>query len=128
MELFAKQLIKGEREVFENQKWTVVPKEDYSKLPKLEAQVWIAIYNLFMEPECRKKYELNEYRKSNLLRLRKYLNEIILDQIPVLSHLARSLDELTILQVNTSLGSNPFIVQQVIHSLLNQHKTHLLDA
>jgi len=59
----------GEREIFDNQRWNYVPKEDYSKLPKLEAQVWIAIYNLFMDEECRKKYELNEYRKNNLLRV-----------------------------------------------------------
>lgn len=32
-----------------------------------------------MDPECRRKYELNEYKKSNLLRLRKYMNELLLD-------------------------------------------------
>lgn len=60
---------KGEREIFDQQKWNYVPKDEYSKLPKLEAQVWIAIYNLFMNTESREKYELNEYRKSNLLRV-----------------------------------------------------------
>ena len=50
----------GEREVFENSKWTVVPKGEYGRLPKTEGQVWIAIYNLFMDPECRKKYEIND--------------------------------------------------------------------
>lgn len=47
---------KGEREVFENNRWAVVPKAEYGKLPKAEAQVWIALFNLFMDPECRKKY------------------------------------------------------------------------
>jgi zinc finger MYND domain-containing protein 10 len=60
-----------EREIFENNKWTIVPKSEYSTLPKIEGNVWITIYNLFMDPECRKKYELNEYRKNNLLRVRK---------------------------------------------------------
>ncbi len=55
--------------MFDNQKWNYVPKEEYGRLPKLEAQVWIAIYNIFMEPECRNKYELNDFRKSNLLRV-----------------------------------------------------------
>lgn len=59
----------NEREVYENSKWTVVPKNEYSKIPKLEGNLWVAIYNLFMEPECRKKYELNDFRKSNLLRV-----------------------------------------------------------
>lgn len=59
-----------EREVYENSKWNVVPKNEYSKIPKLEANLWVAIYNLFMDPECRKKYELNDFRKSNLLRVK----------------------------------------------------------
>lgn len=59
----------GEREKYENGKWMIVDKGEYSKIVKLEANVWIAIYNLFMEPECRKKYELSDFRKSNLLRV-----------------------------------------------------------
>lgn len=60
---------KGEREVFEDGKWSLVPKSDYGKLPKTEAQVWIAIFNLFMSPECNKKYEINDERKNTLLRV-----------------------------------------------------------
>ena len=70
---------KGDREVFENSKWVLLDKSDYSKLSKVEAQVWITIYNLFMDNECRKKYEINDFRKNNLLRLRKYMNELLLD-------------------------------------------------
>jgi len=62
-------LLLGEREVFDNQKWNFVPKEEYYKLPKLEANAWIIVYNLFMDAECRKKYEINEHRKNNLLRV-----------------------------------------------------------
>jgi hypothetical protein len=43
--------------------------DEYYKLPRLEANAWITVYNLFMDPECRKNYEINEYRKSNLLRV-----------------------------------------------------------
>ena len=32
-----------------------------------------------MEPECRKKYELSEFKKANLLKVRKYMNELLLD-------------------------------------------------
>ena len=87
----------GDREKYENGKWVIVDKGEYSKVVRLEGNVWIAIYNLFMEPECRKKYELSEFRKSNLLRLRKYMNEILLDQIPNLSHMLRALEELSIM-------------------------------
>lgn len=50
-----------------------------------------------MDPECRKKYELTDYRKNNLLRLRKYMNEILLDQLPNLSFMLRTLEELSIM-------------------------------
>lgn len=75
---FMKKII-DEREVYENSKWNLVPKNEYSKIPKLEANIWVSIYNLFMDPECRKKYELNDFRKSNLLRVHflnynKYIN------------------------------------------------------
>lgn len=60
---------KGDREVYENSKWNLIPKNEYSKIPKLEGNLWVAIYNLFMDPECRKNYELNDFRKSNLLRV-----------------------------------------------------------
>jgi len=104
---------KGEREIYENQKWNVVAKDEYGRLPKLEAQVWITIYNLHMDPECRKKYEINDFRKSNLLRLRKYMNEVLVDQIPVLTDLLRSLEELAIMNVNPYITNNTFIVQQM---------------
>jgi len=58
------------REVYEGQKWTIVEPGEYARLPRLEAQVWITIYNLFMNPQCRGKYELSDFRKSNLLRVR----------------------------------------------------------
>jgi hypothetical protein len=67
---------KGERERFENNKWSVLDKSEYGRLPKVEGQIWIALYNLFMNPECRKKYELTEERKSVLLRVILYANTV----------------------------------------------------
>lgn len=75
--------------------------------------MWIAIYNLFMEPECRKLYELSEFRKSNLLRLRKFMNELLLDQIPILTPMLRALEELSIMNVQPQALKVPFIVQLV---------------
>lgn len=66
-----------------------------------------------MDPECRKKYELNDFRKNNLLRLRKYMNEILLDQLPNLSFLLRTLEELSIMNTAAQAFSNPFVVQQM---------------
>ena len=48
-----------------------------------------------------------------LTQLRKYLNEVLLDQIPALSYMLRSLEELSLMQVPTHLTVSPFVVQQV---------------
>ena len=37
-----------------------------------------------------------------------------MDQIPVLTDLLRALEELAIMNVGSSLSTNPFVVQQVI--------------
>jgi zinc finger MYND domain-containing protein 10 len=75
--------------------------------------VWIAIYNVFMEPEIRNKYQFNEYRKSNLLRLKKFMNELLLDQIPTLTGMLRSLEELSIVNVAAADKYSSFVVQQM---------------
>ena len=50
-----------------------------------------------MEPECRKKYHMHSARKGTLVRVRKYLNEILVDQLPPLSDIQRYLDELAVM-------------------------------
>lgn len=39
--------IKGETEKFEDQKWSVVPVAETNKVSKIEAQIWLTIYNMF---------------------------------------------------------------------------------
>ncbi|EGD72471.1 hypothetical protein PTSG_11593 [Salpingoeca rosetta] len=82
----------------ENQKWEPIAPSERLQLSKYEAQVWLALYNLLMEPECRRKYQFNTYNKNQILRLRAFLNDVILDQIPPLTELRRSLEELSIMQ------------------------------
>lgn len=41
------------------------------------------------------------------------MNEVLLDQIPPLAHMLRSLEELSIMNVPTHLSTNPFVVEQV---------------
>jgi hypothetical protein len=57
----------------------VIQPHERGKLTKVEAQLWLTIYNLFMTGASARKYELTTFRKANLLRLRKYMNEILLD-------------------------------------------------
>ena len=39
--------VKGETEKFEDQKWQVVPIAESNKVSKIEAQIWLTIYNMF---------------------------------------------------------------------------------
>ena len=75
-------------------------------------QVWLAINNLAVDPAFREKYEFNDFRKDSLNSLRRYMNELLFDQLPVLKDLQRTIDELT-------LGSGGAASQQS-HLLLEQ--------
>lgn len=57
-------------------------------------QVWLALNNLLVEPKCRAKYEMDDYRKDALYRLKRHMNEVLFDQLPVLKDLDRVLDEI----------------------------------
>ena len=48
-----------------------------------------------------------------LLRLRKYMNEVLLDQIPMLSIMLRALEELSLMNVPSQPINNPFVVQLI---------------
>ena len=80
-------------------------------MPKIEAQIWLTIYNMFLSQDSNRKYEVTTFRKANLLRLRKYLNEVVLDQLPMLTNLLRSLEELSMVQESSVVQKNSFIVQ-----------------
>lgn len=39
---------KGEVEKFEDQRWVAIPPSEINRVSKIEAQIWIAIYNMFL--------------------------------------------------------------------------------
>jgi hypothetical protein len=82
---------------FVDRKWVDVPSGDLLKLTPLEGQPWLTLYNLLLEPECRRRYEMHSHRKGTLLRARRYLNEILLDQLPPLAEVQRCMDELAVM-------------------------------
>ncbi len=57
-----------------------------------------------MNEHCLQSYHLDTWRKSTMLRARKYLNNVLLDQLPVLVDVQRYLDEIAILDVSTAVG------------------------
>ncbi|KAL8439294.1 hypothetical protein Efla_003931 [Eimeria flavescens] len=81
----------GQVEIYEDQQWRPAQERDV-RITKIAAQVWLTIYTLVMDADCRQRYELTNYRKENLLKLRRYLNEVMYDQIPPLKELHRYLE------------------------------------
>jgi len=111
-----KNKINGRIEKFEDHKWEPVEADDEGRLPKLHTQVWLAIYNIVMDQECRSRYELTNIRRENLLRLRRYINEVVVDQLPPLTNLHRTLEELSIsgqFTGATAAFGSPFVVELV---------------
>ena len=97
-------------EIYENNNWTTMLEH---KFPKLEAQIMITIYNLVMNQDNNKKYEITEFRQNQLLRLRKYFSENLYDQIPQMMNLYRSLENMSLMTYSNTLTVNPFIVEMV---------------
>lgn len=98
-----------------DQKWTEIPPIDLLKITKLEGQPWLGLYHLVAKKEFRERYNLNSFRKAQLLRVRKYLNEVLLDQLPILADIQRYMDELALMEVPDigSTGNSVFMLQQV---------------
>jgi zinc finger MYND domain-containing protein 10 len=98
-----------------DQKWTAVAPIDLLKVTKLEGQPWLGLYHLLAKETFRKQYHLNSYRKNQVLRVRKYVNEVLLDQLPFLADIQRYMDELTVTDVPEpmSVGNSAFLFQQV---------------
>nr|KAF6476977.1 zinc finger MYND-type containing 10 [Rousettus aegyptiacus] len=77
----------GKLQQFEGGCWQTVAPSEQQKLSKLDGQVWIALYNLLLSPEARARYCLTSFAKGQLLKLRAFLTDTLLDQLPILADL-----------------------------------------
>ncbi|KAM4652384.1 zinc finger MYND domain-containing protein 10 [Discoglossus pictus] len=87
---------KGQLQKYESGRWFPVPAEDQMKMTKLDGQVWISLYNLLLRPECQQKYNINNFAKGQLLKIRSFLTEVLVDQLPNLVDLQRFLSHLSV--------------------------------
>lgn len=112
---WTRRLSNGKWQKLVDHKWTEVKPIDLLKVTKLEGQPWLAVYYLLAKDVFRERYYLNSFRKNQLLRVRKYINELMLDQLPFLADIQRYMDELSVTEVPepTSLGNSVFLFQQV---------------
>ncbi|XP_042360814.1 zinc finger MYND domain-containing protein 10 isoform X2 [Plectropomus leopardus] len=86
----------GEVEKYINNRWQKIPVEDHLKMTKLDGQVWISLYNLLLKEDCQRKYEFNNFNKNQILKLRGFLTEVLVDQLPNLVELQRYLAHLAV--------------------------------
>ncbi|XP_034534600.1 zinc finger MYND domain-containing protein 10 [Notolabrus celidotus] len=86
----------GVVEKYINGKWQKIPPEDLLKMTKLDGQVWISLYNLLLKEDCQRKYDFNSFNKNQLLKLRGFLTEVLIDQLPNLVELQRYLAHLAV--------------------------------
>mmetsp|Transcript_118553 Transcript_118553/g.336094 ORF Transcript_118553/g.336094 Transcript_118553/m.336094 type:complete len:522 (-) Transcript_118553:762-2327(-) len=118
-----KNRISGRIEKFDEHRWERVEADDEGRLPKLHTQVWLAVYNLVMDAECRARYELTSFRRENLLRLRRYINEVVVDQLPPLTNLHRTLEELSISGQFTAAPNAPTATPFVVEIVAEMRET-----
>jgi len=115
--------------------WEAIPTSDLLQITQCEAQPWLTLYFItcpvVTPADCHtsscERYALTSYRKDQLLRLRRYLNDMLLDQLPVLADLCRFMDELSLMDVTSAvLTPNVFLLQPVDtlreNLLLDQHR------
>jgi hypothetical protein len=101
--------VKGAMQKYTEGRWVKIDRSEIARLSKTEAQVWLAINNLLCDEQCRTKYRWDEFKKANVSKLSKYMNEVLLDQLPVLQDLRRTLDQLTIMAPPDATSSSLLI-------------------
>ncbi|XP_040850460.1 zinc finger MYND domain-containing protein 10 [Ochotona curzoniae] len=88
----------GKLQRFEGGRWHIVSPSEQQKLSKLDGQVWLALYNLLLSPEARSRYCLTSFAKGQLLKLRAFLTDTLLDQLPNLADLQGFLAHLALVE------------------------------
>jgi hypothetical protein len=96
-------------------KWQKISIEDRYLIPKIEGQIWLALYQLLLSPHCLQKYEYTDYNKNRITKLRAHLNEVVLDQMPHLIQLQRFLEQLSFME--PPAVKKQLVLEQVNHKL-----------
>lgn len=91
---------------FIDSKWQELDFQESFKITKIEGQVWLALYTLLMNGKCQQKYDLNTNRKNSILKLRSHLNEVMLDQLPILVEMQRYLEHLSMMDLLPPPGNS----------------------
>ena len=89
-------------EVFSDGAWGEQAREDRMQLTKCDGQVWLALNNLTVDSKCRAKYRYDDHRKATLERVKRFFNDVLFDQLPILKDLQRVVDEVLLMVTPSS--------------------------
>ena len=84
-------------------------------------QVWLTLNNLVVDPHFRSKYKLDGFRKDTVCRIRRFLNDLLIDQLPVLKDLQRVVDEISLNYTPdfNEFESGSLVIEQVLPDSFN---------
>jgi len=102
---WTKRTEKGMEKFNGSSRFVAVDRKNRFRLTKIEGELWLSVYNLLLDKACGNKYELDDFRRNEILKLNKHLIPQIIDQLPILKDLKRTLEELSILNINDTKSS-----------------------
>ncbi|XP_047520304.1 zinc finger MYND domain-containing protein 10 [Pieris napi] len=86
----------GETQIFTFGRWTKPTSEDMSQLHRTEAQLWLCLRQLLLEPRLQHHYTIDECRRSAFCSLQAKITDAMLDQVPPLGDLKMFLCRLAV--------------------------------
>ena len=115
--------------IFEGSEWTLEEEDTARVIPKIEGQVWIALYNLLSKKQCTDKYELHHYRVNVLEKLAGQINDSITRQLPILEKLKEWLLRLSIVKPQAQAAKDLVLIEAVaeIHQSLENRYAQRYD-
>ena len=100
----------GRARFFDGTAWTEYLDQD---LPKIEAQVWIALYNLLSKKVCSEKYQLHHYRLNILCKMAGEINDWTIRQLPILEKLKEWLLRLSVVKPQAEAAKDLIMIESV---------------
>ncbi|EFA06630.2 Zinc finger MYND domain-containing protein 10 homolog-like Protein [Tribolium castaneum] len=86
---------------------------DGEALGQAEAQVWLTLRQLLLDPACREYYTVTEARRAQLAKLMMLLTPVLMDQLAPLVELKQWLSHVTMGE-QVAKGSRPVLLETVL--------------
>lgn len=93
----------GTVEKFADDRWRAVRGDAAMRLTNIEAQTWLCLRQLLVNPTAMRSYAITEFRQRELARCQGLMHEVLLDQLPPLAEFKHYL---VTLQVKASSSSS----------------------